>query len=219
MKHVIAQPRHIRSEGAISLELDMPEISIEIPTPTEIAKSTATIIAAALQRTIQAGQDATGAALRAPKQSTLERRLRDKYPPAHPRSNRWIERYPGRVRAMLSGTLTPGVVKSRTTRFGNARTPYKRTTRFKNLSVSQLAAVDSGMLWSKIRLAAAGGGAAEVEAPEGRPIADIEARLGAQIFCATEAHLDAAMRPIMDGVFASWGAAGGSGPALSRALK
>ena len=225
MKHILSPARHLESKGLIGLELDLPEISIEMPTPAELAKATAQLVAERLRDTIQRGQDVHGSPLRAPSQATLERRARDKYPPLHPRSNRWLERYPGRVRAMLKGTLTPGVIKSRTNYYKRRRKgvgPYrlvKSVIKWKNLSVSQLAAVDSGALWSRIRMAAAGSGSAEVEAPRERPIADIEQRLGSVIFAATPAMLSESLDAAMERVFDSWeGGGGGAAGGLRRAL-
>lgn len=185
MKHVVSPARHIESKGGLlSLSLDLPEIAIELPTPAEIARSTARLVAARLAATLAAGQDAEGRSLGGAARSTLARRLADRRPPKHPRTARYKSRYPG----------------------GPAGT-------------GGLRGVDSGYLASRLRVAAGGGGSAEVQAPPERPVRDIEQRLNAQIFAATPAMLEYALDAALAHTFDSWGGSGGGATsALRKAL-
>lgn len=200
------------------MELELPEISVEVPTPQQVAMGAARSVAESLKRTIRAGQDATGAPVRPPKQSTLDRRARDEYAPAKPRTDRWPTRYPGRARRLASGAATRGRMLWQATKWSQ-RSGWRQTTRFKASHVSRLPLVDSGILWQRIRAAAAGSGSAVVESPD-RPVGAIESRVGAQIFTATPAMLEAAVDDAMADTFAGWsGASGASATAsLRRAL-
>ena len=184
-QHVLTEARRISSApGLLSLELDLPRIVVEIPTPAELARSTAKLVAARLAATLAAGQDAEGHSLGAPARSTLARRLADRRPPKNPRTSRYRDRYPG----------------------GPAGT-------------GGLRGVDSGYLASRLRVAAAGGSSAEVQAPNERPIRDIEARLRATVFAATPAMLESALDAALAHTFDSWGGSGGGAAgALRKAL-
>ena len=184
-KYVLTPARHIAAQpGLIGLELTLPSIELEIPTPSELARSTAKLVAARLAATLAAGQDAEGHSLGAPARSTLARRLADRRPPKRPRTSRYRDRYPG-------GPAGSGGLRG----------------------------VDSGYLASRLRVAAAGGSSAEVQAPNERPIRDIEARLRATVFTATPAMLQESLDAALAHVFDSWSnSGGGAAGALRRAL-